>query len=882
MTTQRPPIERSLSAFGWRHARSRHTALLILTTLSFPLIYASLEIPKIIVNEAINGGPGPRDIFGQQVEQIPFLLLLSGSFLGLVILINGFKWLINVGIGMLAERLLRRLRYVMFETLLRTPPKRLGAMRPRESVHAIMGEAEQLGGFMGELYVTPAFQGGQLLVLVTFIFVQDVWLGLAAIALYPIQAVIVPVLQKKVIALNRERARTARALADRLGEGIVTIPEMRLNGTTGWHLAQVSGLLHTVTAIRRAIYERKFTIKWINNVLTQLTPFLFFSIGGTLVIQGDLDFGALVAVLAAYKDLTPPWKALLTYGQRWIDFSSRFRLLIDGLSQDDLMPKPLEVAATGEARAAPGPLVLERLRVEVDRTRLEIAHLEIAPGSTIAILGGPPGAAAALMRATVGLEAPAEGTVRLAGEDLATAETAMIAREVAFAGPTPTLVAGTLRDNATYTLMRRRPSDDPDSANAPARLSEAALTGNAPDDPNGDWIDYIAAGVADTAALDRRLLSLIGAVGLDDTLWSVALNRRVGPDGAARLAPAITALRESVAGAAETHREIIEPWVETRVNSNASLLSNLLYAIPREGQGDARDPARALDIPGIAALLEESGGRTVLEDAGRQIARALVDLAEALGPTSPVLDRLGAFTRQDIAEAAALADLGPRPRKTERQRLAALAAGFVQTRDQLDIVDDAMVERILAARARAMPAMRRSPDLVAVDAEEIAPARTIANTLLAAPRRHDRRPAWSKLDTALREAVEGAGLDGHVLAVALQTAIGEAGLDQMSQRRLGLVRALLTRPRLIGVEGLADGATSADRRIRAAIAADLPEGIVVMAVQSEAAADGADVVIAIDESGAITLRDGSQPGGAEGAPGALRGPSRSDAAEDEA
>ncbi|MEM9781421.1 MAG: ABC transporter transmembrane domain-containing protein [Pseudomonadota bacterium] len=833
--------------------------LLGLSVLSFPLIYASLEIPKIIVNEAINGGPGTRDVLGVELEQIPFLMTLSGAFLGLVVLINGLKWLINVGIGMLAERLLRRLRYAMFETLLRTPARRLSGLRPRESVQAIMGEAEQLGGFMGELFVTPVFQGGQLLVLLTFIFVQDVWLGLAAIALYPAQAIVVPLLQRKIIALNRERLATARALADRLGEGIITIPDMRLNGTTGWHLAQVSGLLHRVTGIRRAIYERKFTIKWINNVLTQLTPFLFFSIGGTLVILGDLDFGALVAVLAAYKDLTPPWKALLAYAQRWIDFASRFTMLIEGLGQDDLAPPPVEVAAPGAERTPAGPLALTGVSISVDRTTLKLADLVVQPGSRVAVLGGPPGAAATVVRVGVGIEAPAGGIVRLAGIDLSGAAEAVIAREIAFAGPSPALIAGSLRANATYALMRRRPEDVGNDPAALARRTEALLTGNTPEDPAGDWTDYRTAGVPDAAAMDARLLALAAATGLQDAFWSVALNRHVGRRDAARLAPSIDAMRADVADAARQFAGLIEPWADDRVNRNASLLENLLFAAPREGLGDGRDGARALAEPEIARILEESGGRSVLEEAGRGIARALVELAETLGPASPVLDRLCAFTRQDVAEAAGLARLGPRPRKADRQRLAALAAGFVAARDQLDIVDDALSARIIAARRKALPAARACAALFPLDAAGIAPSRSIADTLLAAPRRQDRQQAWSRLDAALRAAIQASGHGNAVLGVALETPIAEAGLDLISQRRLGLVRALLTRPRLIGIEGLADGATAADRALHAAIRDALPEAIVMHVAQNEAAAAGADIVVEIEEHGAVIVHGSATP-----------------------
>jgi len=41
----------------------------------------------------------------------------------------------------------------------------------------------------------------------------------------------------------------------------------------------------------------------LNNFIGQLTPFFFYLIGGYLVIQGDISFGSLVAVLSAYKDL---------------------------------------------------------------------------------------------------------------------------------------------------------------------------------------------------------------------------------------------------------------------------------------------------------------------------------------------------------------------------------------------------------------------------------------------------------------------------------------------------------------------------------------------------------------------------------------------------
>ena len=43
--------------------------------------------------------------------------------------------------------------------------------------------------------------------------------------------------------------------------------------------------------IRFEIYNRKFFVKFLNNLIGNLTPFLFFLIGGYFVIKGELSFG---------------------------------------------------------------------------------------------------------------------------------------------------------------------------------------------------------------------------------------------------------------------------------------------------------------------------------------------------------------------------------------------------------------------------------------------------------------------------------------------------------------------------------------------------------------------------------------------------------------
>src|SRR5258706_16275313 len=82
----------------------------------------------------------------------------------------------------------------------------------------IKDEVEPLGGFIGEALITPLFLGGQALTAMVFIIYQHWALGLIALGVVAVQAVIIPKLRKRLLVLGRERQLTARALAGPLAE----------------------------------------------------------------------------------------------------------------------------------------------------------------------------------------------------------------------------------------------------------------------------------------------------------------------------------------------------------------------------------------------------------------------------------------------------------------------------------------------------------------------------------------------------------------------------------------------------------------------------------------------------------------------------------------
>src|SRR6266446_8670799 len=123
-------------------------------------------------------------------------------------------------------------------------------------------------------------------------FMQDALLCIAAMALYPVQGYIIPKLQAKVNQLSKRRVRTVRQVADRVQESAAGIVEIHANDTVKLRLTDFANVLGTIYDIRFEVYKRKFFIKFLNNFLGQLTPLFFFSIGGYLVIRGELSLGA--------------------------------------------------------------------------------------------------------------------------------------------------------------------------------------------------------------------------------------------------------------------------------------------------------------------------------------------------------------------------------------------------------------------------------------------------------------------------------------------------------------------------------------------------------------------------------------------------------------
>jgi len=805
-------MHRSIFGFIWHYSKRQQLWVIFVTFASFPFLYYSLDLPKTIVDEAIGGQADfPVDLFGLgyfQLEQIPYLFTLSGMFLFLVVLNGVFKYYINVYRGQLGERMLRRLRFELYARVLRFRLPQFKRMSSGEIIPMITSEVEPLGGFIGDAFALPAFQGGTLLVYIAFIFIQDPILGAAAISLYPIQGYIIPKLQRRVNQLGKQRVLTVRRLSDRVGETVAGSAEIHANDTASLHMADIAGHLGRIFEIRFEIFRRKFFIKFLNNFLNQLTPFFFYAIGGYLVIVGNLSFGALVAVLAAYKDLAGPWKELLTYYQMKEDVRIKYEQVVEQFQPPDIMPVD---HITGDAPlSGPLPTTLSLSNVAFAEDgglpAIEGLSAELPLDRHVAVVGDGGSGRDELMLLLARLIVPSSGRIRLGEHDYADLPEAVVGRRIGYVGAGAFVFTDTLRGNLFYGLKHRPGNAPPRDAEAEAahrrRTMEASASGNTELDPDADWIDYAAAGVEGPEELERAALEVLHGVDLAGDVYRFGLNGTVDPAERDGLADKVLEARRTLAERLREpdNADLVELFDKQRFNTSATVAENLLFGTP---VGPEFSLERLAENAYVLSVLDKVELTERMIRMGAEVAETMIELFADLPPGHEFFEQFSFIGSDELPDYQPLV---ARVRKQgiealdpeDRTRLLSLPFKLIPSRHRLGMIDDAMMDRLLEARrlfARDLPEDLRGA-VEFFDAARYNAAATIQDNMLFGKVRYGRAGTQEKVQALIRETVDALDLREPVMAVGLDHSCGVAGarLGAAQRQKLALARALLKRP----------------------------------------------------------------------------------------
>ena len=577
-------MEKSIFKFIWKYSKRNQIILLLVTLLTFPILYLSLELPKRIINDAISGTDQGVVLLGVQLTQVEFLLVLCVGFL-LAVLANGLlKMRLNTMKGVLAEQLLRRFRYQLLTRILRFPKPYFRSTSQGELVSMVTSEAEPLGGIMGDMLSQPVLQAGQMITILLFLFAQSVWFGLAAIALIPLQAWIIPLLQRQINVLNKRRIQETRKLAADIGETAAGVSDIRTNGGLRYRMSLFSHRLGNLYDIRFAIFQKKFFMKFLNNFINQLTPFFFYSVGGYLAIKGHITVGALVAALAAFKDMSAPWKDLLIFYNTTQDMALRWVTVTERFAPNSLVAEHLFEGTPKGVSSLKGDIEISGVTVrdEDGCTLLEDINLVIPQGARVAVKADNETAALAFADLLTREVIPLRGSVKIAGQALNSIHQVTLANCIGYAHSNPHILQGTLGDNLLIPFKNKPIAGADVHPEVQSFRAKAEQSGNSIDPFDTDWIDPKVAGLQSSDEIRQWWFQLVQAMGVDDFMVRRTLRSHLALDRRQQLADAIVRLRPEIAKRITKAGldDVVYGFHPDKFNPISLLGSNLLYALP--------------------------------------------------------------------------------------------------------------------------------------------------------------------------------------------------------------------------------------------------------------------------------------------------------------
>ena len=331
MTPLAPWSGRRLLSLVVTHTYPQQIVVVAASAVILPLYYLSLEFPKLVVNVALRFEPPhfPHSIeaLGIRFGTVDQLTLLGLYCLGLLMvqLAHGLmKMFVNVYQSLISERMLMRMRRALCRIVDERAAQGAKPLRDGATISVITAELEPLSGFIGAAVATPLMEAGLLVTAFIFIFVQNALIGTILLAVYPLQLLFVPRLQARQTRLEALRVAEIR----RLG---TLVAQLARDTSRSAILQQADRLTARVYRTRRAFYLTKFGVNFLINLFGHLVPFALYLAGGILVVNGELSLGALVAVVAAQKDLTPPWKELLHFWQTYQSAETKFAQMLSGI-----------------------------------------------------------------------------------------------------------------------------------------------------------------------------------------------------------------------------------------------------------------------------------------------------------------------------------------------------------------------------------------------------------------------------------------------------------------------------------------------------------------------------------------------------------------------
>jgi len=572
--------KRSLFSWVWTSNMKLQGVLLAIIVVLVGVRVLPLEMQKLIINQAIG------------LKRLDLLLMYCGYYLACVVAASGLKLAMNALQNYIGQQSLTDLRDQLYAHILTLPMSFFRQASPGMVVSSLITEVANTGEFVGQAIAVPVTNLLTLVAFAAYLFYLNPLMAIISMALYPIAIIVIPALQKRANAANKERVDTGRRMSTLISETISGIHEVHGNASFRLENRRFAAVSDKLFRIRVVWNLYKFAIKVSNNFFQNLGPFVLFLVGGYLAINGRFDLGALVAFLSANEKLYDPWKELMDFYQTWQDAAVSYNRIMEYFQGDpEFASEPAEprppVALDGAIAAK--DLVLE---VPGGIQLLKGVSLDINPGEQVALVGFSGSGKSTLALCLCQILKYTAGSATLSGLDINAMPKSDIADNVGIVSQHPFIFEGSIEDNLLYSINARREA-------------------------------HGVAGEDGLPSLDE-IIAVVQQVGLFADILRFALNSVFKEGKKEHLVKKMVRVREAYhAGHGEALADSVEFFDHTRYLYFSSVAENLLFGTPSR---DDLAPENLPANPFFVNFLHEAGLKMLLMQTGAELASRTVDI----------------------------------------------------------------------------------------------------------------------------------------------------------------------------------------------------------------------------------------------------------------